>query len=154
MAARRSPGKVQVSGHARVTVAGLRAASRAGRKVSGLDGGGGGSGGSASGDLGRRLKEAGQYVADLAKGHASWSAQCPPAIKVRGGATGISIVCGAPPAYPNEIPGVRHPTFGHDPWVTNQHRPFFAPAADEGADHAAEIVAGVIDDWAADYGFR
>jgi hypothetical protein len=153
MAARPNPRKVKVTGHGRVTVAGLRAAVRASKNVSVLAGSGSTSGG-AAGDLGKRLKEAGVYVAGIAKGKASWSEQIPPKIRVGGGRSGVTVSCNAPPAYPNEIAGVRHPTFGHDPWVTNEHRPFLGPAADEGADGAAEIVARVIDDWAAEYGFK
>ena len=62
---------------------------------------------------------------------------------------------------PNEVAGVRHPVFGgrgtkrpHAPWVTNQHRPFLAPAADQSGDAAAEKFAQVIDDWAIKAGFR
>ena len=153
MAGRPSPGKVRVAGHGRVTVTGLRAAVRASKNVSVLAGSTSTSGG-AAGDLGARLKEAGVYVAGIAKAKASWSQQIPPKIRVGGGRSGVIVSCNAPPAYPNEIEGVRHPTFGHDPWVTNEHRPFLAPAGDEGAQGAAEIVARVIDDWAAQYGFK
>jgi len=152
MAPPRRPGKVKVTGHGRVNVTGLRGTVRAAKQVAALDGSL--AGGGAAGDLGRRLKEAGVYVAALAKEHASWSQQIPPAIKVGGGRSGVVITCRAGPAYPNEIAGVRHPTFGHDPWVENEHRPFFAPAADAGAEGAAEIVARVVNDWAAEYGFR
>ena len=158
MAARPNPGKVKITGHGRVNVTGLRATVRAAKKAGALTGGTG-TGGSAAGDLGKRLLAAGEYVAAIAKAKASWSTQIPPAIKVGGGRSGVNITCKAPPAYPNEVEGVRHPVFGgaHNPkapWVTNEHRPFFAPAADEGADGAAEIVAQVIGDWAAEHGFE
>jgi hypothetical protein len=154
MAARRSPGKVKVTGHGRVTVTGLRGTVKAVTKAAALEGGSGPSAGAAT-DLGKRLKEAGVYVAAIAAGMAGgWSESIPPAIRVGGGRSGVTITCRTGAAYPNEIDGVRHPTFDHDPWVENEHRPFFAPAADAGADGAAEIVAQVIDDWAIEHGFR
>jgi hypothetical protein len=153
MAARPTPGKVKITGHGRVSVAGLKAAVKQAKQVSSLTSGDT-SGGGAAGDLGKRLKEAGVYVAAIAAGMASWSEQIPSKIRVGGGRSGVNITCKAGPAYPNEVAGVRHPTFGHGPWITNQHRPFFAPAADAGADGAAEIVAQVVDDWAAEYGFK
>jgi len=119
-----------------------------------LEGGAGGGGGG-DGDLGRRLREAAQVIAEQAKVNAGgWSARIPPSIKVGGGAGGVVISSGAPPAYPNEVAGVRHPTFGHDPWKTNKHRPFLAPAADQRIDEAAEKFAQVIDDWAEEHGYK
>lgn len=147
--------KLRGTTHPVVAVRGLRATVKAAKKVGALEGSGVTSGG-AAGDLGKRLKEAGEYVAAIAKDKASWSEQIPPAIKVGGGRSAVTITCRVGPAYPNEIEGVRHPVFGNPdiPWVTNEHRPFFEPAATEGADGAAEIVARVIDDWAAQYGFE
>jgi len=126
-----------------------------------LEGGGGGGGGAADDDLGKRLREAAEVIAEQARENAGWSARIPPSIKVSGGGGGVSIVSGAPPAYPNEVAGVRHPVFGgrgtsrpKAPWVTNKHRPFLAPAADERIDEAAEKFAAVLDDWAKKYGFK
>lgn len=144
-------------------LSGLRAMARGGGGGGALQGpgGGGGGGGDAEGDLGRRLREAAEIIAEQAKSNADWSARIPPSIKVSGGAGGVSIMTGAPPAYPNEIPGVRHPVFGgrgtkrpKAPWVTNQHRPFLAPAADQKIDAAAEAFAKVIDDWAKELGYH
>lgn len=125
-----------------------------------LEGGAGGGGG--GDDLDRRLREAAQVIADQAKTNAAgWSGRVPESIKVSGGAGGVSIVSGAPPSYPNEIAGVRHPVFGgrgtrrpKAPWVTNQHRPFLAPAADEKIDEAAEKFSAVIDDWCHERGYK
>ena len=125
-------------------------------------GGDGGGGVSAATDLARRLREAAQIIADQARVNAAgWSVRVPPSIRITGGGVTVSISSGAPPSYPNEIPGVRHPVFGgrgtkrpHAPWVTNQHRPFLAPAADEKADAALEAFSKVIDDWAAEHGYR
>ena len=141
------------------------------RSLSGLRHSGGGGGGALEGgegdgggtdDLGRRLREAAQVIADQAKANAAgWSARVPESIHISGGASGVSILSGAPPSYPNEIAGVRHPVFGgrgtrrpKAPWVRNQHRPFLAPAADEKIDEAAEKFAQVIDDWAHDRGYK
>jgi len=100
-------------------------------------------------------------IAEQARTNAHWSARIPPSITVSGGGSGVSISTGAPPAYPNEVPGVRHPVFGgrgtsrpKAPWVTNQHRPFLAPAADERIEEAAEKFAKVLDDWAKKYGYK
>jgi hypothetical protein len=155
---------VQVTGHKKVVMS-MRAArilAKHGGGGGGGDAGGGGGGGSAAAsDLARRLREAAEIIAKQARVNASgWSARIPPSIKVSGSAT-ISISSGAPPAYPNEIAGVRHPVFGgrgtarpEAPWVLNQHRPFLAPAADMKADAAAEQFSKVIEDWAKDYGFK
>lgn len=157
-------GRVVLTKNRQVTrnLSGLRAAARGGGGAGALQGPGGGGGGDAEGDLGRRLREAAEVIAEQARQNAGgWSGRIPPSIKVTGGAGGVSIVSGAPPAYPNEIPGVRHPVFGGPgtkrpkaPWVTNQHRPFLAPAADERIDEAAEKFAQVIDDWAKEHGYH
>ena len=152
--------------HAR-NLTGLRAQARrhpAGALHGGHGGGGGGDvgGGGAEGDLGRRLREAAEVIAEQARRNAAaWSARIPPSIKVGGGAGGVVISSDAPPAYPNEVAGVRHPVFGGPgtsrpkaPWRTNKYRPFLAPAADQRIDEAAEKFAQVIDDWAAEHGYH
>lgn len=109
-----------------------------------------------------RLMEAAKIIAEQAKQNAAaWSARIPGSIRVSGSYPEIIIRASAPPAYPNEVEGVRHPVFGgrgtrhpHAPWVLNQHRPFLAPAADQKADSAAEKFADIIDDWAVKAGFR
>jgi len=100
------------------------------------------------------LAAAAQIIADGARELAAWSKQIPPAISVEASASMATISCQVGPAYPNEVAGVRHPTFGHDPWVTNQHRPFLGPAADAKADAAMRRYAGKIDKWAKNAGFR
>ena len=124
---------------------------------------GGGAGGvSAATDLARRLREAAQIIADQARVNAAgWSVRVPPSIRVTGGGVTISISSNAPPAYPNEVEGVKHPVFGgrgtkrpKAPWVLNQYRPFLAPAADEKADAALEAFSKVIEDWAREHGFK
>lgn len=109
-----------------------------------------------------RLMEAAKVIADQAKENAAgWSARIPPSIRISGSYPEIIIRASAPPAYPNEIPGVRHPVFGgrgtkrpEAPWVTNEHRPFLAPAADERINEAAEKFAVIIDDWAIKRGYK
>lgn len=109
-----------------------------------------------------RLMEAAKVIAEQAKSNASgWSRRIPPSIRVSGSYPEVFIRSSAPPAYPNEVPGVRHPVFGgrgtrrpHAPWVTNQYRPFLAPAADQRGDAAAGKFADIIDDWAIKAGFR
>jgi hypothetical protein len=109
-----------------------------------------------------RLLQAAQVIADQARNNAAgWSARIPPSIRVSGGYPEVFIRSAAPPAYPNEVPGVKHPVFGgrgtrrpHAPWVTNQHRPFLAPAADQRVNQAAEKFAVIVDDWAIKAGFR
>ena len=155
---RRRPTRVKVPGHGHVSVGGLKHTARSVRKAAGIEGPDGtATGKEAAKDLGLRLREAGEFVAAIARSNASWSAKVPGSVKVLGGTSGVYIRAGgprAPAGYPNEVAGVRHPVFGHDPWVTNENRPFLAPAGDSGADGAAEIVARVIDDWAHEYGFR
>lgn len=105
----------------------------------------------ASGDLGA----AAAIIADAARALAApWSSQIPGAISVAVKGNMAEISCQVGPAYPNEIDGVRHPTFGHDPWKTNQYRPFLAPAADAKADAAMARYADKIDTMARKAGFR
>jgi len=86
---------------------------------------------------------------------ARFSVQIPPAVLVQAGDDWADIFCQAPPAYPNEVAGVRHPVFGHrDRWVTNQHRPFLEPAAEASADKAAEEIAKGVDDLCHSLGFK
>jgi len=92
------------------------------------------------------LKAAAEEIADGARALAAgWSSEIPGRISVDGDDQTVTISCDAPAAYPNEIAGVRHPTFGHDPWVTNQHRPFLGPAADQRAGAAMARYADKID---------
>jgi len=107
-------------------------------------------GGAGGGDL----KAAAQIIADAAKALASWSVKIPPRIKVSVNGNTATISCDAGPAYPNEVAGVRHPTFGHEPWVTNDHRPFLGPAADAGADPAMRRYAQKVDRMCRAAGYR
>jgi hypothetical protein len=86
---------------------------------------------------------------------ARWSRQVPAAIGVSVSGNVATISCDAPPAYPNEVEGVRHPVYGNpDAWVTNAHRPFLEPAADAAADAAMARYADKIDGWARRAGYR
>jgi len=91
---------------------------------------------------------------------ATWSVQVPPSIKVKASGNTAEIKSAVGPSYPNEVIRVRHPVFGPTPrnprpgWVTNDHRPFLAPAVDAKADDAAKEIARVIDEIAHDAGFK
>lgn len=43
---------------------------------------------------------------------------------------------------------IRHPTFGHEPWVSQPTRPYLEPAARRNASKAREEIAKVVDDLA------
>ena len=106
--------------------------------------------GRGGGDLGA----AAAIIAAKARELASWSRQIPPAIGVRAHGNTAEISCQVGPAYPNEVAGVRHPTFGHEPWVTNEHRPFLGPAADAASDKAMARYAQKVDAMCKKAGFR
>lgn len=114
----------------------------------------------APGRMARRLKAAGNIVADDAKRRASWSHRIPGSIRVTGGATSVSVRAGgeaAPDAYPWEAPDgrpVRHPTFGHGPWTAQTPRPYLRPALEANADRVAGEVTKVLDDFLYDASFR
>ena len=102
-------------------------------------------------------RAAAQVIADRAKVlAAAWSVQIPPRIDVSVSGNVATISCDAPPAYPNEVEGVRHPVFGRhtERWVTNEHRPFLDPAADAGADEAMARYAQKVDAMCRAAGYR
>jgi hypothetical protein len=116
--------------------------------LSALQGGGGGD---------QDLRAAAQVIADGAKALAgAWSKQIPPRIKVSVDGNTATISCDAPPAYPNELAGVRHPVFGRhtERWVTNAYRPFLSTAADARADAAMAKYAQKIDKLCRAAGYR
>lgn len=101
------------------------------------------------------LAAAAKIVSDRARELAgAWSVQIPPRIELEISGNVATISCDAPPAYPNEIKGVRHPTFGHDPWVANKYRPFLSRAADETAGAAMARYAKKIDRMCRARGFQ
>jgi hypothetical protein len=103
------------------------------------------------------LQAAAQIIADRAKAMAAaWSRQVPPSISVSVSGNVATISTDAPPAYPNEVEGVRHPVFGRrkQAWVTNAHRPFLDPAADAGADEAMKRYAQKVDRMCRAAGYR
>jgi hypothetical protein len=117
--------------------------------------------------LADRLRRAAQPVADYARlSSARWSRRVPLSIRLQGGASRITIAAGgraAPQAYtfegaPDGTPR-SHPVYGHGPradwtWVDQTPRPFLAEAVDATQDQMTEILAGVIDDWCHDLGYR
>jgi hypothetical protein len=102
------------------------------------------------------LKGAAEEIADGARAIAARSglAETSGRIEVSVSGNVATISCDSPAAYPNEVEGVRHPTFGHDPWVTNQHRPFLGPAAAQRAGAAMARYAQKIDKWCKARGFE
>ena len=86
-----------------------------------------------------------------------WSRQIPPDVLRHVTATdsAATIKSDVGPAYPNEVIRVRHPVYGNRRvWVTNDYRPFLAPAAQAKADAAAAEIAKSIDDICHELGFK
>jgi hypothetical protein len=115
----------------------------------------------AGGVAGGDLQAAAEIIADEARRNATvWSVTIPPRITVEVNGNVATIACNAPPAYPNEVKGVRHPVYARGPdrrhwtWVGNQYRPFLAPAADGKADAAMARYADKIDRMARAAGFK
>ena len=97
-------------------------------------------------EMNRHIREAATVIADDAKTNASWSTRIPPTIKVRGGASRLSVVAGkgVPYAGPYEYGGkhmakgtFKHPVFAakgttryneKGSWPTQKTRPFLMPA--------------------------
>jgi hypothetical protein len=117
--------------------------------------------------LADKLREAAQPVADFARASsARWSRRVPASVRLQGGASRITIAAGgsrAPQAYTMEgresgAP-IAHPVYGHGPrekwtWVKQPPRPFLREAIDATEDQVVEIIAGVVDDWAAELGYH
>ena len=117
--------------------------------------------------LADRLRRAAQPVADYARASSGrWSRRVPASVRLQGGGSRITIAAGgtaAPQAYTMEgresgAP-IAHPVYGHGPrehwtWVRQIPRPFLREAIDATEDEVVEIFAGVVDDWAAELGYR
>lgn len=94
------------------------------------------------------LKRAAKIIANQAKvisGRFSRRIPATIGISVRG--MTASIGAGgklAPHAGMFERPGARHPTFGHNPWVTQEYKPFLEEAAEEKVDAAMQQFADEI----------
>lgn len=112
------------------------------------------------------LKAAAEPIVQDAKGRASWSTRIPRAISLsvrfsrRDPGVSIRVRRGAAPhgrAYEG-ITGnatFRHPVFGHrDRWVSQETRPYLAPAAEAGMDGALSAAVEAVDQTARDFGFR
>ena len=95
-----------------------------------------------------RMRAACEIVAREASRLASgWSEQIPPSMRIHASQDVGIILSATGPSYPNEIPGVRHPVFGNRrEWVTNEYRPFLAPAAVSELGAVAEEIGMEIDD--------
>ena len=117
--------------------------------------------------LADRLRQAAQPVADFARASsARWSRRVPASVRLQGGASRITIAAGgarAPQAKtmegnPDGSP-CSHPVFARGPregwtWRDQVPRPFLREAIDATEDQVVEIIAGVVDDWAAELGFH
>lgn len=90
----------------------------------------------AGSDLGAAAKVIAEEASRLARGHGL--VETADAINVDSDETSATVWVETGAAYPNEVEGVRHPVFGHGPWVTNKHRPFLGPACDSKAGDALE----------------
>jgi hypothetical protein len=101
------------------------------------------------------LGEAARVIADAARGIAAGNGMPATAASISiisDGRTAM-VYSDAPAAYPNEVQGVRHPVFGRPPRVTNDYRPFLAPAADLMAGAAMDAYAAKLDLWLKKAGF-
>jgi hypothetical protein len=106
--------------------------------------------------VGKRLKEAAEIIADAARSiSGEFSKRIPASIKVTGGTTQVWIVAGsdeAPNAKPFEE-GSWHPVYARGPrsswtWSKQPKKPFLEEAADTAGDAAAEAFSAILDDWA------
>ena len=113
------------------------------------------SGSGSSNALGTRVREAAELIAAAAKADAAQvSRQIPASIRVaQGDDTHAAIYADSPNAYPIET-GERHPLFGNrNFWYPMKQRRFLENGAVIVGSEAAEVLARVIDDWAAEAGF-
>jgi hypothetical protein len=120
----------------------------------------------ADADLMARMRQGAEVIADGARRRSAWSQRIPGSVHtVSASADEVLIVAGgaaAPHAITFEAPGAafwKHPVFGAGPrstwhWVKQDPRRFLLPAAEEDGDLAVSVVAKVVDDWAAEAGFR
>ncbi len=112
------------------------------------------------------LKTAAEPIVADAKQRASWSARIPRAItlsiRFAKRDPGVSMRVRrtiAPHGRPYEgIRGnatFRHPVFGHrDRWVSQDTKPYLAPAAEAGMDGALAATVAAVDETAREHGFR
>ena len=118
--------------------------------------------------LAARLRQGAECIAAAARlSSGRWSVRVPLSVRLEGGPSGITVVAGGPAApqastmegNPDGSPRA-HPVYGHGPrkeWTWARQipvRPFLAEAAEVTQDEVARIVAGVVDDWAEQLGFR
>lgn len=107
--------------------------------------------------LQHRRKEAAKMIAEAAKRNAAFSRRIPAATIVREYADYTEVVTRgalAPNAAPFEKP-LSHPLFGDkEHWYAQPHRPFMQDALDQKGDKAADIIGGVVVDWAEEAGFH
>lgn len=106
----------------------------------------------AGSDLGAAAKVIADEASRLARGQGL--VETADAISVDSDETSATVWVQTGAAYPNEVEGVKHPVFGHGPWVTNQHRPFLGPACDAKAGDAMKRYSERISRLIKEAGFR
>lgn len=101
------------------------------------------------------LGQAAKVIADEARRIAAGNGmpETADSISVTSDGKTATVYSDAPAAYPNEVKGVRHPVYGHGPWVENEYRPFLAPAADAKASDAMRRYEKHLDDMIKKAGF-
>jgi hypothetical protein len=114
--------------------------------------------------MNREMREAARPVAETAKRNASWSTRIPGAISV--GTSRSQRLPGATIKVSKSVPHARlyefgangatfrHQTYGHDPWVVENVRPFIAPAIAQHAESFAKALDKAVSKAAAAAGFR
>lgn len=104
------------------------------------------------------LPAAGQRLLRASQAGASWSSRIPGAHYLRtslaqsGGGVSVGVDATAAPharAYEGLTQGgsrgfFRHPTYGHDPWVSQDTRPFLRPAIEAEAPRLEEAIRALV----------
>ncbi len=111
-------------------------------------------------NLRKKLRAAGEEIAEIARRNASWSTTIPGSIKVRTSGPYVKVIAGgakAQGARALEHRGLtgtfRHPVFPNPKvpvsewtWVAQQAHPFLAPAVNEGREIAQRMALDALDE--------
>lgn len=99
----------------------------------------------------RQLRVAGKLVADEAKDHGPKQAK----FSVSTAAGGVTVTVKGPPIVgllengssgSSNASSWRHPTYGHDPWVTQPTHPYLAPALEAKREEALVLILEAVDE--------